>query len=390
MFLRSHLNDLLSETNILHSHFVVELSGRMADIVSIYVYEHFKTSLTSAIHEGVRRNNIEQFSAPLGCTEFTFDHSRFVLRRERFGTPTSSHSEPRQCESVLVYGETIDKIERFLSFVRHQAKSHEEETKFLIFKWAAKHSEWLEDSFAEKRALDSVILDQDVYNHLITDINEFTDDSTVEWYKRHHIPYRRGYMFYGPPGTGKTSTVTALTSYLKRNLYRINLVAPGLCDDSLMSALQFIPTKSVVLFEDIDSLFGVHREKNETFSVTFSGLLNSIDGICDSTRGLIFFFTTNHIDRVDNALKRCGRIDRSFYLGHCSNQQLVDMFLHFYPGENEQATTFLKNCFKITKQITPAEAQHHFIMHRKSNSIQAASEIIIEKKSTTHSEIMYS
>jgi chaperone BCS1 len=197
-------------------------------------------------------------------------------------------------------------------------------------------------------------------------------------------------MFYGPPGTGKTSTVTAITSYLKRNLYRINLVAPGLCDDSLMSAMQRVPRESVIVFEDIESLFGIHRDKNETFSVTFSGLLNSIDGICDSTRGLIFMFTTNHLDKVDNALKRCGRIDRSFYLGHCCTQQMVDMFLRFYPSEDEHAKLFAKNCMSKAKHMTPAEAQHHFIMHRKSDSLKAATEIIVERKNDSNSEAMYS
>ena len=167
---------------------------------------------------------------------------------------------------------------------------------------------------------------------------------------------------------------------MKRNLYRINLVAPGLCDDSLISAVQQVPEESVIMFEDIDALFGVHREKNETFNVTFSGLLNAIDGVGDSTRGVVFMFTTNHIDRVDDALKRCGRIDRSFELGHCCDQQLVDMFLRFYPDCHTYAENFKKNMRKSVKRISPAEAQHHFIMHRKSNALEASKDLIMNMK----------
>lgn len=388
--LRSHVHDLLSDRVTDHPPFVVELSERMADMLCIYVFDNFRQTLSCAKHEGVKRKNKEEFSVPLGWTNFTFEENAMMIRRERFGQPCGLHGEPRQYEIVLVYGPSMDIIERLLTFVREQNKAHEEESKFLIFKWSAKHGEWFDDSFAEKRTIESVILDKGVHDQLISDIQEFTDESTIEWYRKHHIPYRRGYMFYGPPGTGKTSTITAITSYLKRNLYRINLVAPGLCDDSLMSAMQQVPRESVIMFEDIDSLFGIHREKNETFSVTFSGLLNSIDGICDSTRGLIFMFTTNHLDKVDNALKRCGRIDRIFYLGHCCTQQMVDMFLRFYPSENEHAKLFAKNCMSKAKHMTPAEAQHHFIMHRKSDSLKAATEIIIERKNDSNSEAMYS
>jgi ATP-dependent 26S proteasome regulatory subunit len=39
--------------------------------------------------------------------------------------------------------------------------------------------------------------------------------------------------------------------------------------------------------------------------LTFSGLLNAIDGVT-STEGRILFMTTNHVDRLDPALIRPG------------------------------------------------------------------------------------
>ena len=374
----AHVHDILSETTVDHPPFAVEVSDRMATMVCVYVFDQHRESLRSATHEGQKNDEIEAFSAPLGWTSFAFEGEEMMLRRERMGEPISCHGEPRQFEVVLVYGPSIDVVDRLLRRARkHNGQLHTQETKFVIFKWSAKFNEWMDDSFAEKRTIDSVVLDAAVRDELLADVDEFTDAAAKTWYAKHHIPYRRGYVFHGPPGTGKTSTITALTSYLRRNLYRVNLVAPGLGDDSLMSAMQLVPRESVVLFEDVDALFGVHREKNEMFSVTFSGLLNSIDGICDSTRGLIFMFTTNHVDRVDAALQRCGRIDRSFRLGHCSRAQLVEMFLRFYPSGDERAQLFASRCADM--QLTPAEVQHHFIMHRKGGALEAATRIILEQ-----------
>ena len=49
--------------------------------------------------------------------------------------------------------------------------------------------------------------------------------------------------------------------------------------------------------------------------VTFSGLLNAIDGVgCAEER--ILFMTTNYIDRLDPALIRPGRVDVKKYFGN--------------------------------------------------------------------------
>ena len=388
--LRSHIHDLLSEPSQALPPIVIEItSERISQMICSYVFECVKSKVRSASHIGTKRcdDKMEEFTVALGCTVFEFENHDMAVRVERFGEPMPAHCEIKQFESVLLYGPSLEIIEKFLKSVRDKHKV-QKDSKFVIFKWIPKHNDWIDDAFSEKRSIESVILDSKVKRELISDIDEFTSENTIEWYKKHHIPYRRGYMFYGPPGTGKTSIIVALTTYMKRNLYRINLVAPGLCDDSLISAVQQVPGESVVMLEDIDALFGVHREKHETFNVTFSGLLNAIDGVGDSTRGVVFMFTTNHLDRIDDALKRCGRIDRSFELGNCCDEQLVEMFLRFYPGCRQHADDFKRNVRKQAKKVSPAEAQHHFIMHRKSDSFKASTELIIDMK-FNKTECMY-
>ncbi len=173
--------------------------------------------------------------------------------------------------------------------------------------------------------------------------------------------------------------IAAITSYLKRRIYKISLVAPRLCDDSLFAAVNSVSGSGIVVLEDVDALFNAHREKKEEFSVTFSGLLNAIDGVGDTSNGVIFMFTTNHPEHLDPALCRHGRVDRSFRFGHCTFEISMNMFLRFYENETEHAKEFAHSVARCSNSPpTPAELQNHFIVHRKSSS-QHATQFVREE-----------
>lgn len=50
--------------------------------------------------------------------------------------------------------------------------------------------------------------------------------------------------------------------------------------------------------------------------------------------------TTNHIDKLDPALIRPGRVDMKCYLGDADENQMVLMFNRFFPDSKELADTF--------------------------------------------------
>merc|ERR1712050_519602 len=66
--------------------------------------------------------------------------------------------------------------------------------------------------------------------------------------------------------------------------------------------------------------------------VTMSELLNAIDGLGAQT-GRLLFMTTNHPERLDEALVRDGRIDRRFHLGMANRRMAKRIFLSICADE---------------------------------------------------------
>ncbi|SLM38101.1 mitochondrial chaperone bcs1 [Lasallia pustulata] len=155
-----------------------------------------------------------------------------------------------------------------------------------------------------KRPLDSVILDKGIKPRILADITDFLASST--WYHDRGIPYRRGYLLHGPPGSGKSSFIQALAGFLDYNIAMLNLSERGLTDDRLNHLLTIIPRRTLVLLEDADAAFANRRTQSEAdgfrgANVTFSGLLNALDGVASAEERLLFL-TTNHVERLDEAL----------------------------------------------------------------------------------------
>jgi mitochondrial chaperone BCS1 len=199
------------------------------------------------------------------------------------------------------------------------------------------------------RLLDSVLLEPGEKEHLLQDVAQFR--KSKQRYQILGVPYHRGYLFYGPPGTGKTSLVSALASHFGFSIYTVNLA--NFNDRSLMGAVNRVPGDSVLLFEDIDCMKSsqsregtgagggksgpatISAQENVTQSgITLSGLLNILDGLYAPT-GVLFVMTTNHVEKLDQALLRPGRIDYKLYLGEASEHQKMELYRRFFPDSSE-------------------------------------------------------
>jgi len=179
-----------------------------------------------------------------------------------------------------------------------------------------------------RRQIGSVVLEGDHRERLLEDVKEFFQRR--QWYADLGIPWRRGYLLYGPPGTGKTSIAYALAGELHLKLCALSLTNSKLNDQTIADLLQKTPPRSLILIEDIDAFFVARDKQDLRIEVSFSGLLNALDGVA-AQEGRIVFLTTNHLDRLDRALIRPGRIDQVIELGNATREQLRTIFLRFFP-----------------------------------------------------------
>ena len=221
------------------------------------------------------------------------------------------------------------------------------------------YGDWTRASKRLPRPIESVIMEGDLAERLLADVKEF--QAGEAWYNEHGIPYRRGYLLHGAPGNGKSSIVMALASALHLDICVLNLNSAGLSDDRLNELITNLPP-AILLIEDIDCVFQ-KREKSEKDTITFSGLLNAIDGVM-AGEGRILFMTTNYIDQLDPALIRPGRCDLQVEIDNATQDQARRLFLRFFPSFGVEATKFAEAIKPGT--ISMATIQGHLLKNRNS------------------------
>ncbi|OHE90936.1 hypothetical protein CORC01_13769 [Colletotrichum orchidophilum] len=188
------------------------------------------------------------------------------------------------------------------------------------------------------RPFSTVILNEKTKKELVEDVADYLSPVTRKWYSNRGIPWRRGYLLTGPPGTGKSSLSLALAGFFKMRIYIVSLSSISANEENLATLFAELPRRCVVLLEDIDTAGLTHtRENNGNADVTdskegsghmvpgqvtvgngasntsgrlsLSGLLNILDGVA-SQEGRVLIMTTNHVEKLDKALIRPGRVDQ--------------------------------------------------------------------------------
>ncbi|KAH9452981.1 hypothetical protein MJO28_008110 [Puccinia striiformis f. sp. tritici] len=309
---------------------------------------------------------------------FKFRRAWFQVKRERDGKLIDLNSGT-PWETLMLT--TLSRDRKLLVDLLKEAKScsmKTEEGKIVIYT-SSGGTEWR--PFGQprtKRPLNSVVLDQGIKENLVADIKEFM--GRAKWYGDRGIPYRRGYLLHGPPGSGKSSFIFALAGELQYHICVLNLSERGLSDDKLNHLLTNVPERSVILLEDVDAAFlGRDGREQMKINITFSGLLNAIDGVTSTTSQRLIFMTTNHLEKLDRALIRPGRIDLSLQIGNATLHQTLELFQKFYedPKLIIEMEKKLIHVFRNGGSFSMAALQGLFIRYRDGNlAIQELDQVV--------------
>ncbi|KAG1364478.1 AAA-ATPase [Cocos nucifera] len=157
------------------------------------------------------------------------------------------------------------------------------------------HRLWSSVPFSHPFTFDTLALDPELKDDLRSDLLRFA--ARRDHYARVGRTWKRGYLLHGTPGTGKTSLVAAIANLLEFDVYDLELTAVP-SNSHLRRLLVSTTPKSVVRGRPV--------------------VLNFVDGLWSSYVGeRLMIFTTNHPERLDPALLRPGRMDRSIHLSYC-------------------------------------------------------------------------
>ncbi|KAJ4875165.1 P-loop containing nucleoside triphosphate hydrolases superfamily protein [Raphanus sativus] len=286
----------------------------------------------------------------------------------------------------------------YIKYVMEEGKSIEAKNKKMklftnnpSLNWDnSKKSLWRHIDFEHPASFQTLAMDPVKKEDILNDLEAFSNGK--EYYKKIGKAWKRGYLLYGPPGTGKSTMIAAMANHLNYNIYDLELTAIQ-NNSELRKLLTATSSRSIIVIEDIDcsvGLTGKRRKRDGDLGVkkdgedqnqsrlTLSGLLNFIDGIwsaCGQER--IIIFTTNHIEKLDPALIRRGRMDMHIELSYCSFEAFKVLAKNYLDLDSHPLFGEIKSLLKETK-IAPADVAEKLMAESHKVDVDGSLKDLVE------------
>jgi mitochondrial chaperone BCS1 len=310
---------------------------------------------------GHKKEKKVQFTPSFGTHYFWYKKRLLIFRRQQDTRQTSwGPVSEREEISVSCFGRNPTILKDLLEDCRQDFLKNDV-NRTVIYRGGLKSGTsevaWTRCVSRVSRPFSTVVLDEAVKQSLLDDMRDYLHPYTRRWYSNRGIPYRRGYLLYGPPGTGKSSLSFAIAGYFKLKIYIVSLNSLAMNEENLGQLFSELPKQCVVLLEDIDTAGLTHTRKTPAEAeeeakplvtvvpggstttnpanppttpppggrISLSALLNILDGVA-SQEGRVLIMTTNHLEKLDEALIRPGRVDMTIKFDLANTQMITTIF----------------------------------------------------------------
>ena len=234
--------------------------------------------------------------------------------------------------NITVIGRSHRAIDRMIAEATNHCDRDATKTKITTYG----DGYWMESMSQPARGIDTVFMHDNDKDALMATIRKF--QSSEKWYIDMGIPYHLGILLYGPPGTGKTSLIKAIAAELDYDVRILPSVSLSKITEACQSLGKF--ERQMLVIEDVDANPVINkRGDGETsdnkiilesmMQASISGILNSIDGIVTS-HGRVAIMTTNHIENLDAAFLRPGRVDLKLGMGYVTPEIFCKFMSRFF------------------------------------------------------------
>ncbi len=295
--------------------------------------------------------------SPHEKTFFMYNEHRMYIDLCKEGEPQAMDGYmkfPRKYEHLVLGGPSRETI---INFIKDSAKHFQElqwgktrEDKISLL--TNRNHRFHFECHVNRRSEESLYLPKKDYDAIVADMNLYFNSKDT--YEKLEIPYARTYMLHGRPGTGKTSLIRVIATKYNLRIATLDFDR-DMSNRCLTETLRNIPPNTILVLEDIDSLFDSETREScsDTCPLTFSGLLNALDGISNKD-SLLIFMTTNFMDRIfDEALKR--RLDYILELKDMQMPEIERMQKKFFPDLPFDKTLY------TGRKVTPCILQKFYL-----------------------------
>ena len=205
----------------------------------------------------------------------------------------------------------------------------------------------------EPKFLDTSSISRDmlVYSREVTEAietNLFTPIERITDCIANDIPVKRGVLLGGPYGTGKTMAATVASRLATDNgVTYLYVPRSDELADAIEFAKQYQETACVIFCEDIDRAVSGER------SVAMDDILNILDGIDTKANNIITVLTTNHLENINPAMLRPGRLDAIINVTP-PDAEAVERLIRLYGKDTISADADLRPAADLLAGTIPA------------------------------------